>query len=337
MKTKRSQNAEQPHPTAIACNVALPADGAVPEWVELIPPGETVTGVDGRSWLNDQPQRIIDHFARLKGHNRELPIDYEHSSEHKAPQGDPAPAAAWGTELAIRDQGAIWAKVQWTPKGQEAVANREYRYLSPVLIYETQTRRIVGISSVGLTNQPNLALTALNREGEQKPQETRTMKKIYAQLGLAETASEDDAVVAITTLQQGLTSARNQAESPSLEKFVPRPDYNAALARATNAETALAEVKKAELETAINTEVAAALKNGKITPATVDYHKANCRETGGLDRFRQFITVAPAIGDDSGLDTKDLPAGQASALNADQAKIAGMFGNSADDLKKYGA
>jgi len=162
------------------------------------------------------------------------------------------------------------------------------------------------------------------------------MKKVYAKLGLAETASEDDACVAIANLQQGLATANNRAESPSLDKFVPRADYDQALNRATSAETALATQKQADLETAINAEIDAALKAGKITPATSDYHKASCRQEGGLERFKEYVKVSPTLGADSGLDGKDTPAAQGTALNADQAKIASLFGNTADDLKKYG-
>lgn len=332
----RARNSEAATDHVLALNVAL--DGGVPpEWVELIPAGGTVTGIDGRSWINDQPQGILDHFARYKAHNRELPIDYEHASELKAPNGEQAPAAAWGTELAIREGGSIWARVEWTPKGLEAVANREYRYLSPVLIYEKKTRRIVGIASVGLTNKPNLTLTALNQEGDNHQQETDMLKRICTKLGLAETASEADAMAAIGDMQQGLATANNRAENPSLDKFVPREDYNTAMARATNAEQAVADQKKTELEAAINAEIDAALRPpSKITPATVEYHRSACREIGGLERFRAFVKLAPEIGADSGLDGKKTPDGH-EALNADQAKIAGMFGNSAEDLKTYGS
>ena len=313
----------------------LPA--GAPDWVELLPAGPEVTGIDGRRFLNDQPQSILDVFDRLKAHGRDLPIDYEHASELKAPKGEPAPAAAWVVALALREGGSIWAKVEWTPKGQDMVTNREYRYLSPSLIYETATNRIVAINSVGLTNRPNFTLTALNHEDFTLPKETDTMKKIYQKLGLAETASEDEAVAAIGALQNNLAIANNRAESPSLDKFVPRADLDAALARATNAEQSLATAKQAEQETAINTAVTAAVQAGLITPATVEYHKANCRAEGGLARFQEFVKVAPVIGDKSGLEKKDPDPATSTALNAEQSTIAAMFGNTADDLKKYGA
>ena len=323
--------------TALALNTVLPADGTAPDWVELIPPGTDVVGNDGRAWVNDNPQAVIAYFAAMKARNQELPFDWEHSSELKAPKGDEAPAAGWGTDLEVRDKGAIWGKVSWTPRGLTAVANREYRHLSPVIVFEKATRRIVGIASVGLTNKPNLHLQALNQEGPStNEEEPHMLKSLLAKLALPETATEAEALNAIGKLQGDLATANNRAESPSLDKFVPRADYTLALNRATAAETALAETKKAELETAINTEIDAALKAGKITPATADYHKASCRQEGGLDRFKDFIKAAPTVADASGLDGKDPDKDKGLALNAEQTKIAGMFGNSAEDLKKYG-
>ena len=78
-----------------------------------------------------------------------------------------------------------------------------------------------------------------------------------------------------------------------------------------------------------------ALATGKITPATVDYHRAQCSQDGGLERFAAFVAAAPAIGDPSGLDGKEAPAG-ATAMNAEQRQVMEMFGNTPEDIAKYG-
>jgi hypothetical protein len=75
-----------------------------------------------------------------------------------------------------------------------------------------------------------------------------------------------------------------------------------------------------DLETAINTEIDTALKAGKITPATVDYHKAQCRTEGGLERFKQFVAATPVIGGDTNLDGKN-PDGGNKALNAEEKDV----------------
>ena len=146
-------------------------------------------------------------------------------------------------------------------------------------------------------------------------------------------ATEATAVNAVKELNGKLATALNA--QPSLEKFVPRADYDQALARATNAEQLLATIQKDKLDGEIEAAINAALAAGKITPATVDYHRAQCRQEGGLERFAAFVAAAPAIGDPSGLDGKEAPA-DATALNAEQRQVMEMFGNTPEDIAKYG-
>lgn len=326
-KALNSRPADSLH--RVALNYALPADGAAPEWIELLPAGRIVQGRDGRSWVNDQPDGILAYFA---ADGKDIPVDWEHSSEIKAPEGEPAPAAGWVSDMEAREGGAVWGRVEWTPRGEESVKNREYRYLSPVIIYEKVAGRIKGISSVGLTNRPNLHLNALN--SAQQKEEKQMDKELLAALGLPEDATLEQAKNAIAKLKGDLATAANKAETPSLEKFVPRSDYDAAVTRAANAEQKMKDREAAELEKAVNAEIAAALKAGKITPATAEYHKAQCRQVGGLERFREFVKAAPVVAPDSGLDGK--AAGETGkALNAEELRIAAMFGNTAEDIKKY--
>ena len=143
----------------VALNVELDVSGGAPEWVELIPAGPYVVGRDGRRWLFDQPEQVVKNSML----GADLPLDWEHSTEKKAPQGDEAPAAAWITSLEVR-AGALWGRIAWNDRGRASVASREYRYLSPVFTYDRDTLRIFRLTSVGLVNSPNLQLPALNRE-----------------------------------------------------------------------------------------------------------------------------------------------------------------------------
>lgn len=315
-----------------ALNFQLPNDGTVPEWVELLPAGVKIQGRDGRWWINDNPDGVV---TALKGDERAVPIDFEHSTELKAPKGEEAPAAAWLDDFEVREGGSVWGRSEWTPRGRAAVVNREYRYLSPVIVYEKLTGRVTSIASVGLVNQPNLRLQALNRQQTER-NKGMDWKQLLIKLGLPEDATLEQALNALGKLQGDLATAMNRADNPSLEKFVPRADYDQALARATNAEQKLATHEKEEQDKAIDTEIDAALKAGKITPGTKDYYTAQCRQEGGLDAFKKFVETAPVIGDPSSLEGKD-PNGQTGkALNAEEKKIAEMFGNTAEDLQKYG-
>lgn len=140
-----------------------------PEWIELIPAGPNISGRDGRKWLFDPvgAQLVIRAFTVRA---IDLPIDWEHATQHLAPRGEAAPAAGWVSELHIRG-GSLWGKIAWTARGKAQVEAREYRYISPVFDYEPGSTRIVALVSAGLTNKPNLQLTALNRE---QPYQDRT-------------------------------------------------------------------------------------------------------------------------------------------------------------------
>ena len=315
---------------ALNFEIAAVDGGNLPEWIELLPAGQVITGRDGRTWINDRPEMILAAFA---ADGKDLPIDWEHSTQLKAPNGDRSPAAGWIKAMEIRD-GAIWGRVEWTNDGAASIASKEYRYISPVFHFEIETNRIFRIVSCGLTNTPNLYLNALNRAQHQK-ELNMELSQLLASLGLPATATFLEALNRIAQMKTEHATALNQAQNPSLDRFVPRADYDTALNRATTAETKLAGIETATLETAINTEIDAALAAGKITPATKDYHVAACREKGGLDRFKAFVNAAPVVAPDSGLDGK-LPKDPGTALNAEQLKVAEMFGNSAEDIKKYG-
>lgn len=306
-------------------NFEIPGiDTTPPEWIQLIPAGEQLIGRDRRAWNNSSPDAVVAAFAQ---DGKDMPIDWEHSTELKAPNGEKAPAAGWITALENR-AGAIWGRVMWTPDGLNSVANREYRYISPVFVFDKATSRILRLTSVGLTNRPNLYLPALNSEHykeEESMMNTQQFASLVAALGLAADATPEQAINHATTLKGDLSTALNQAQSPSLDKFVPKPDYDLALNRAASAEAKLADQAKATLEFAINAEIDTALKAGKITPATVDYHKAQCAQEGGLERFKKYCLAAPTIAADSVPDQKKKDHND-TALNAEEEYVCKALG-----------
>jgi len=301
---------------------------APPAELMLIPAGARVEGRDGRGWNNPDPQAIIRFFQE---NGLDIPIDVEHSTQLKAPKGEAAPAVAWGKSLEVKPDGSVWGQFDWNACGTEMIMGRQYRYYSPAYIIDSATMNIVGIKSVGLTNTPNLEVPALNHQKEKGV--TMNLPLLLAALGLASTATFDEALNSITKMKGDLTVALNSAASPPLDKFVPKGDYDLALNRATTAEGKLSAQEKATLETAINSEIDAALKAGKITPATQGYHVDQCHQEGGLERFKAFVAAAPSVAGDSRLDTKKV--GETStALNAEEQKVCDMMGLSVEEYKK---
>lgn len=274
-------------PTARAFNVAL--DGSPPpEWIQLLPAGPAIRGSDGRVWTLPDPAPLITAFT---ARNKPLVVDWEHASELRAPQGLDAPAAGWIDQIEER-AGAIYGHVEWTPKAAAQIQAKEYRFLSPAFTYQKADARIIELISAGLTNQPNLNLTALNQE-----QNRMDLTAICAALGLDASADIPAIVAAINALKgegEAAASATNR-QQPDLQKFIPRPDYDAALNRAAQAEQKLADIATAQLNQQIETALNTALQAGQICPATVEFYRAGCQKDGGLEAFNQFLKTAPPV------------------------------------------
>lgn len=305
------------HTLALCTELGLLAAGeapGVPGAIPLIPAGPAVKGRDGREWTFDQPSinAVLNAFGQR---GVDLPIDWEHATQYRAPKGEPAPAAGWITALNVRG-GALWADVQWTDRGHDQVLNREYRYISPVFDFDPASGRIVRLVSAGLTNTPNLHLQALNQEASMS-RSPALAAAITGALGLAADASDDAIASAINQLMSDRDTALNSERAPSLERYVPRADYDALSTRATNAEQQLRERDEAAHKASVDAAIDGALKSGKITPATAEYHRASCSDRSGLERFQQFVAAAPVVAPDSSLGARR-PPDTDTALNAEQ-------------------
>lgn len=105
--------------------IELNSEGEAPKQIQLLPAGE-VHGRDGRWWLNNEPERILEAFKVYDG---PLSIDYEHANDLVV--GEPIPSAGWINDLLIKN-GEVWGDVEWTPKAKQMIEDKEYRFTSPV-------------------------------------------------------------------------------------------------------------------------------------------------------------------------------------------------------------
>lgn len=306
----------------------LPAgDGAVPEWVMLLPAGGEVVGLDGRRWLNGDPARVVDAF-RTRG--LDLVLDWEHASETRSLAGERNPAAGWIKDMELRD-GAVWGRVAWTDQGHADVESRAYRYISPSFDFTRSTNQIVRLTSVALVHAPNLPdLPALNRE------EQMDLKALCRELGLPETATMDDVLAAVRRQKSDLATAANRAETPDITRFVPRADYDAAVTRATNAETKLADVQANGLKAEADALIGQSMKNGQITPATESFYRAQCRDRAGVDALREFLKSAPRVLDPAPSKTEGTaPGTEGGQLSEEDRAVCRQMGFSEADFLKF--
>ncbi|MDR0710152.1 MAG: phage protease, partial [Spirochaetaceae bacterium] len=223
-----------------------------------------------------------------------------------------------------------WADVEWTEKGRDALNKKEYRYISPVF-YSDEQGEINCILRAALTNTPNLQLPALNSE---QPKNITTEdfmdKELCAALGLAETATVNDALAVIEKLK----TAQNAAQSIDLTAYAPRVELNTALERAVSAEKQVADLNAAQLKKEAEAAVDEAVKAGKIPPALKDTYINMCATQAGLEQFKDIAAKTPAIIDGKPQAPAGTPPASEVSLNAEDAAFAKAAGYSVDEWKK---
>jgi phage I-like protein len=189
-------------------SLLLPAapDGASepPGWVELIPAG-TFSGRDGRGPYRLDIEAVLAAFA---AGGIDLPIDYDHQTLEADAKAGPVPAAGWIKELQARE-GALWGRVEWTPRAAELIVHREYRFLSPVFRHDKQGR-VLALEGAGLTHYPNLDLTPVaHQKGEH---DMTDLTPIARALGVEGEASVDALAAHAAQIKEAATRAPDPAQ-----------------------------------------------------------------------------------------------------------------------------
>jgi phage I-like protein len=303
--------------------------GEIPKRIQLLPPGPNIEGRDGRKWI------MPDSKAVAAASNAYLPnhsIDENHAVDHKAPRGESSPAFGWFSNIAAEVNGSVWADVEWTKKGAEAVANLEYRYLSPVILHN-EKGEVVSVLRAALSNSPNLDIKSLNNETPPAgPAKENSMQKILAALGLPGTATEEEAAAAIAGLKTSLNSAK--ALTVDLAAYAPRADLVAMEARAAAAEKQLEDLNAAKFKTEIEGVIDQAVKDRKIAPASRDQYLSLCSTPEQLESLKKAFAAGPAIIGEGTQAPAGTPPGSGTALNAEESALAAAAGYTPEEWKK---
>ena len=282
-------------------------------WVHLLPSGH-IGGRDGRSFNLINAQDVINKSMT----GVDLPIDYEHAIDTN-PQARAIPAAGWVKELQAREDG-IWGRVEWTDAAHRMIAGKEYRYLSPVLMYDAKSKEVHRIIGAALVHRPNLNLKALSSEHIAATPIEDALTPIRLALGLNEQA---DAAAIIEALGVNVT--------PDPRKYVPIEAMKELFVEATSIKAYLAE-------TEAEARVTAAMNQGHLTPAMRGWALALCaRDPDSFDNFVNSSSAPYAhLFEPSKLAVRDPFGSAAAALNAedsDEGKLAKMLGIDPSCLK----
>lgn len=284
---------------------------------------------------------IIDEFKRR---GLDMVIDYEHQTLKDIQ----APAAGWIKSLVWKGAEGLWAAVEWTAQAAKYLADREYRYFSPVVEVQEKTGRIVALLNVALTNMPRIdrlkPLVAKRAGSGGDEKENIMIEKLRKLLGLADDAGEDKVMEAVTAVankaaletvacKEVLTAlgAKDDAGKDDILRIVASLKTPADLAKTLSLEVASLKSTLSAMEQ--DTLVTLALKDGKTSPEELDkWGRELARQNP--EQFRLIVLSRPA---GSVVPLKGIAlAGDAPARTEDQDRISSLFGNTPEDIKKYG-
>ncbi len=273
------------HGAAIAQEEAA----AVPEWIELVPAG-TFHGRDGRGpYRLEEPEAVVA-ATRALSLEAGLPIDYDHATDFAAPRGIPAPAAGWVRELKVRN-GAIWGRVKWTARAAAAIRAREYRYISPVFQYGPKDGRVMRLLRAGLTNNPNLYLSAISAAADKDQNMDEFLNQIKELLALGPDATAGDVLAAVAELMAA--SGRRAEEDGEQGAGAPDPGRYVAVTEHTRALTELNALRAERARERAEHTVNEAIRAGRLTPAQREWAVSYC--AADPEGFSAFAARQPAM------------------------------------------
>ena len=315
-----------------------------PKEIKVIPLGN-VHSVKGDFVVDDESVKLI--MQRFKERGINIVIDYEHQTLMDIQ----APAGGWITEL-YPGKDAIMAKVAWTPKAEQYLKNKEYKYLSPVVLVRKYDNRAIELHSVALTNTPAIdGMFSINKNGIEE-EETMDLKELAKLIGLPETATEDEVKEKLKEMAAANCTGKEPVEEPGKEsgKEPGKEQCENVVANSTilgllgldagaKTEDVLSKIMslksgrpnleeelkalKANLENREADEaVNEAMKSGKITAAQQEWAKTYALKD--KEGFKSFIAKAPVVVPNGKIKLEDAPRNESEELNLEICKNCGM-------------
>lgn len=273
-----------------------------PDEIKILPLG-TVHSQKGDFVVDDESFDLINRHFENRG--LDLVIDYEHQTLKDVQ----APAGGWIKKL-VKTNDAIAAQVEWTAKAKQYLENKEYKYLSPVVICRKSDGKAVALHSVALTNTPAIdgMFALVNSIDISSPDgaeggNSMELKKIVALLGLPADATEADVEKAIQELKKQEKTEEVVANKTIMDLLELKGDAKTedvaakimelkGTADKTKDEMIL-ELKRRMDERDAEELVTMALKQGKISAAQKAWAKEYAlKDAGG---FQAFVAKAPAV------------------------------------------
>lgn len=246
-----------------------------PDWIPLIPPGQLVIARDGRTFIPDHTT-VIDNFNRT---GMAVPLDWDHALDSWGVSPGESKAAAWIDQLEVRD-GALYGHVEvWTARGRESVESREYRYISPVIMFDDD-RRVVEVPRASLVNNPALVMPALlSRENPMNEK----LLALLASFGLDPSNATE---AQLQEVQATFARGKAPVALPSLESHVPVEQYEAVVGELAQAKATLETYQQAQHQEKVARVIKEALNSGRLMPSErAFFENQAAKDLGSVETF----------------------------------------------------
>jgi phage I-like protein len=285
---------------------------ALPAWIRVLPRGAVELSDHREPFMVDEAS-LMSMAAEFRSRGVDLVIDYEHQSL----QGERAPAAGWIKELEARGDG-LWARVDWTQQARDYLEKKEYRYFSPVLRLDPETRRPIALMHMGLTNVPAIKHLPplVARWGGAAPAETRwpdgpevrtlagkmdsvkekatMVEQLKRLMGLKPEVEEGAVCGKAMEAFRDLAATLNLPDEVSVAQLKGAVEaLKAGASRLLKTEEALQALKGRLASETADRLVEEALKAGKVSPAQHGWALEYCRRDP--EGFKTYADRAPKL------------------------------------------
>jgi len=225
-------------------------------------------------------------------------------------------AYGWIETMVAENEG-LRLGVKWSPEGRALVDNAAYKFYSPTWWLRGDSRKQTPavFQSMGLTNQPNIPVPALANDAanaessgndlsltNESTTPTEMNPEILAALGLAATATAEEALAAIHALQKD-AAEEESPEPPAVEATENEAGNTATCGGGTKAANDV-DAATGRLTVFASAAIQRAVSSGRLAPSEVESKTAELLASNdlasalaALDAMPQKIKTESVTGD----------------------------------------
>jgi phage I-like protein len=305
---------------------------------QLLPAGEFEGRGHGARWsIDDAGGTALAAQLNEIAQRTPISIDYEHQTLLAKSNGQPAPAAGWITSVEWRAGVGLFAQVNWTERAKAHIAANEYRYISPVILFDKRNR-VVGLHNAALVSVPAIvgmepvvaALAALTDNHPNTKGPFMDRKQLAAALGLKDDATDaqiTERIAALAALEKapplpkamsaalGLADGADEAAALAAVSKLKAPDA-AQLAQMADLQGRVAALSAQIVERDVTAAVDGAIDAHKLMPAQRDWAlNLGKKDMAALNAFIASAPVIPGLAGQTGGTPRDGKPGAADPVD----------------------